>query len=336
MRPQDEECRKESPGTTCIYSLAIILFYFQVGFIFLITFDAFHYIPGGLAEQNCPDGLNDTFCSTAWKATTLISNAYVCEAHLLVCVINYARKRKKILSCGPTSSTTTALKLNIYLFAVISLLFTIKVTVISIAFTTIGGFITPIVAGAYEIFMETPDADDVSDVEAPIADDVEASDADDMDDVEAPDADDVDDVEEPDADDVDDVEEPDADDVDDVEAPDVDDVDDVEAPDVDDVDDVEAPDADDMDDVEAPKHRSGEGPIESVGDNDTHSFEMAAIAEVQYKSPNFNVSDGDEIDISVAPLVVEYWATSGASSSIRHDFADSKESSKFDIILGSE
>ena len=341
LKPEYEKYKKVSFVVfTCLYWLAAILYYVQLGVIILIIVDAFHYIPGGLAEQNCPNGLNNTFCSTAWKATTIISISYVYEAigltYVISCIYYRVHTRKK-QTTNPTNQKNRfyyvkryfrisctrlfpapSLKLNIYLFAIIALLFTTKVTVTSIAFTTIGGFIVPIFATAYEVVshmvqpkpdvkapdaddvgdVEAPNADDVGDVEAPTApnaddvDDVEAPNADDVDDVEAPNADDVDDVEASDVDDVDDVEAPNADDVDDVEASDVDDVDDVEAPNADDVDDVEASDVDDVDDVEAPNADDVDD-VEAPDEVVNHTFQMVVVAEVPPQSPNFNVSDGD-------------------------------------------
>ena len=59
----------------------------QIGVVIFVIVDAFRYIPGGLAETKCPDGLNDTFCSTAWKATSVLGIFYYIEAYLLSVII---------------------------------------------------------------------------------------------------------------------------------------------------------------------------------------------------------------------------------------------------------
>ena len=78
----------------CFYCGLVVL-YIQLGVIIFIVVDAFRYVPGGLAEQKCPTGLNDTFCSTAWKTTSLLSIFYFFEVQVLAGTIGWFRTESR-------------------------------------------------------------------------------------------------------------------------------------------------------------------------------------------------------------------------------------------------
>ena len=80
--------------TGCFYC-AFAFLYIQLGVIIFIIVDAFHNIPGGLAEQKCPTDLNDTFCSTAWKTTSLLSIFYFFEVQVLAGISGWFRTESR-------------------------------------------------------------------------------------------------------------------------------------------------------------------------------------------------------------------------------------------------
>lgn len=162
----------------CIQIFAVLLANLQQGVLIYIKVDAFRYTSGGFAIQKCPNHHdNDTFCSTAWKTVSLLGIAYFYEAQILTLIVIFVRSRllmkklnstvnvhksdaEQVTTCRKRlyllfcfgGSVTGALKVNIYMFAVIILLVTIKLTIPFITFATIGGFIIPIISTTYDLW----------------------------------------------------------------------------------------------------------------------------------------------------------------------------------------
>ena len=141
---------------------AVIL---QAIVVVYIIIDAFQ--PGRLALQKCPHYYNDKHCSTAWKISTILSLIYFIEAIILAVTLaiihQICRQRRNHggdQSCISTLCeilVTTMMKVVVYMFTWILVLWSINVTTPSIVLTATGGFILPIIVAIYDIVFKVLD-----------------------------------------------------------------------------------------------------------------------------------------------------------------------------------